>query len=185
MEGHIALLAPDATCKGMFVADVLQRASRVTAERELFRAAQLPERRYLAFRDYPLAESMKLTVAAARALFPRYSTGEGLRRIGQTAFETVLATHFGRALFGILGRDIEPILLTGPKAFRLMASIGRISAEKSSFRTFTLRALDFPAFLETYQVGVLEGVLRHCGERGRIRIAVEDLSRATIELHLL
>ncbi len=60
-----------------------------------------------------------------------------------------------------------------------------ISAEKSSFRTFTFRALDFPAFLETYQVGVLEGVLRHCGERGRIRIAVEDLGNATIELHLL
>jgi uncharacterized protein (TIGR02265 family) len=185
LEGHLALLPQEASCKGMFLADVVQRASRVTAERALFRAAELPERRYVAFRDYPLAENMKLTMAAARALFPRYPLGEGLRRLGQTAFETVLTTHIGRALFGILGRDVEPILLTGPKAFKLMVNVGLISAEKTSFRTFTFSAHDFPAFLETYQVGVLEGVLRHCGERGRIRIAVEDLAHATIELHLL
>jgi uncharacterized protein (TIGR02265 family) len=185
LEGHLAQMSPDASCKGMFLADVIQRASRVTSEQTLFRAAQLPERRYVAFRDYPLAETMKLFMAAARALFPRYPPGEGLRRLGQTAFETVLATHVGRALFGILGRDVEPILLTGPKAFKLMVNVGHVSAEKTSYRTFTFHAHDFPAFLETYQVGVLEGVLRYCGERGRIRIAVEDLAHATIELHLL
>ncbi len=185
LEAHLALLPPDATCKGMFCLDVLQQASRVTTEREIFRAAQLPERRYVAFRDYPLAENMKLTVAAGRALYPRYSTGEALRRMGQATFEAVLATHIGRALFGILGRDVEPILLTGPRAFKLMINLGQLTAEKTSFRTFTFRAHAFPALLETFQVGVLEGVLRHCGERGRIRIALEDLGTATLELRLL
>jgi uncharacterized protein (TIGR02265 family) len=185
LEAHLALLPPDATCKGMFCLDVLQQASRVTTERDLFRVAQLPERRYVPFRDYPLAENLKLTVAAARALYPRYSLGEALRRVGQTTFEAVLATHIGRALFGILGRDVEPILLTGPRAFKLMINLGQITAEKTSFRTFMFQAQGFPAFLETFQIGVLEGVLRHCGERGRIRIALEDLGTATVELRLL
>jgi uncharacterized protein (TIGR02265 family) len=185
VDAHLGLLPPDATCKGMFFLDVLQQASLVSTEREIFRAAQLPERRYVAFRDYPLAENMRITVAAARALYPRYSLGEGLRRMGQTTFEAVLATHIGRALFGILGRDVEPILLTGPKAFKVMINLGQITGEKTSFRTFTFHAHAFPAFLETFQVGVLEGVLRHCGERGRIRIALEDLGTATIELRLL
>jgi eukaryotic-like serine/threonine-protein kinase len=185
LEGHLAMLPADATSKGMFCLDVLQKAALVTTERDIFRVAQLPERRYVPFRDYPLAENLRLTVAAARALYPRYSLGEGLRRIGQTTFEAVLATHIGRALFGILGRDVEPILLTGPKAFKLMINLGQMTAEKSSFRTFTFRAQGFPVFLETFQVGVLEGVLRHCGERGRIRIALEDLGTASIELRLL
>ncbi len=185
LEAHLALLPPDATCKGMFLLDVLQQASRVTSERELFRAAQVPERRYVAFGNYPIAENLKLTVAAARALYPRYGLGEGLRRVGQGTFDAVLATHIGRALFGILGRDVEPILLTGPRAFKVMINLGQVTAEKTSFRTFTFQARGFPAFLETFQVGVIEGVLRHCGERGRIRIALEDLGTGTVELRLL
>ena len=185
LEAQVALLPSDATCKGMFCLDILQQASRVTTEGEVFRLAQLPERRYVAFRDYPLAENMRLTVAAARALYPRYPLGEGLRRVGQTMFDAVLATHIGRALFGILGRDVEPILLTGPKAFKVMLNLGKVTAEKTSFRTFTFHAKGFPAFLETFQIGVLEGVLRHCGERGRIRIALEDLGTGVVELRLL
>jgi hypothetical protein len=55
---------------------------------------------------------------------------------------------------------------TGPKAFRL-----------------TIRAL--PLFLETYEVGAIEGVLQHCGVEGRIRILVEALDQATLELEIL
>ena len=51
-------------------------------------------------------------------------------------------------------------------------------------RLFRFTARDLPAFLETYQVGVLEGVLRHCDTRGRLRLALEALDRATLELEL-
>jgi uncharacterized protein (TIGR02265 family) len=60
-----------------------------------------------------------------------------------------------------------------------------VTAEKTAPRTFTFRVHEFPAFLETYQVGVLEGVLQHCGEHGRVRIAAQTLSAATFELKLL
>ena len=128
---------------------------------------------------------MRLAVAAARVLYPRYSVGEGLRRLGQTTFDAVLGTHIGRALFGVLGRDLDRILLMGPRAFKLMLNVGQVHAEKTAPRTFTFRAAGLPAFLETYQVGVLEGVLRHCGEHGRVRIALQDLGAATVELTVL
>ncbi len=67
----------------------------------------------------------------------------------------------------------------------MLLSTGQVSAEKTAYRTFTFRASQFPGFLETFQVGVLEGVVRHCGERARISIALDDLATATIELRLL
>ena len=68
---------------------------------------------------------------------------------------------------------------------RRLAQNQNPAGEPVSTPPFTLQATAFPAFLETYQVGVLEGILRYCGERGRIRIAIDDLSTATYELHLL
>ena len=185
LDGHLALLPVDATCKGLFMNDALQQAARVTPEPELFRLAQIPERRYVGFRDYPLGESLRLDVAAARVLYPRYPLGEGLRRVGQSVFDALLDTHVGRSIFGVLIRDVEPILLNVPKAWKLLLSTGQVTVEQSSSRSFTFRASQFPGFLETFQVGVLEGVLRHCGERGRVTIAIEDLATATIELRLL
>ena len=57
--------------------------------------------------------------------------------------------------------------------------------ERPATGRFLFHVHGLPGFLETYQVGVLEGVLHHCGERGRVRIALEALDRGTlaIELH--
>jgi uncharacterized protein (TIGR02265 family) len=185
LEAHLAALPPEATCKGLFLADLVQQAGKVTTERDLFRMAQIAERRYVGFRDYPLADAVQLAVTTARVLYPRYPLGEGLRRAGQTVFDALMGTHIGRSLFGILGREVDLVLLAGPKAFKLMVNVGQLTADKAGFRTFHLRAQEFPGLLETYQIGVLEGMLRYCGQRGRIRIALEDLGTATIELHLL
>jgi uncharacterized protein (TIGR02265 family) len=185
LEAHLARVPAAATCKGLFLYELVQHASRVASDHEVFRIAQIPERRYLGFRDYPVTESLKLVVATARVLYPRYSLGEGLRRAGQTAFDALLDTHVGRALFGVLDRDAELVLLAAPKAWKLLLSTGNVTAERSGYRTFTFRASQFPAFLETFQVGFLEGALRHCGVRGRIRVALDDLAAATIELRLL
>jgi serine/threonine-protein kinase len=183
-EAHVALLPPGATCKGVFFSDVLRVASSVTREHEVFRAAFLQERRYLRFSDYPLAEVMRLAITTSHLLYPRQSVGEGLRRLGHSAFDAVMTTQIGRALFGILGTDVEPILLASPKAYKLMINVGTVSVEKTGPRSFAFRARDLPAFLETYQIGVLEGVLSHCRERAAFRIAIDDPANATLELEL-
>jgi uncharacterized protein (TIGR02265 family) len=157
----------------------------VVSAPELARAAKIPERRYVAFRDYPLDESLKLTVASARALFPRYPLGEGLRRSGQAMFDALLNTHVGRSVFGVLGRDVDLVLLAWPKAHSLLVNTGEIIAEKTGYRTFTFRATRVHPFLETFHVGLVEGAVRHCGERCRISIALDDLTDGTIELRLL
>ncbi len=185
LEGHLRLLPEGATCKGMFFSDLFKHAASVRSPAEIASAAGVPDRRYVAFRDYPMADNMRITVAVASAAYPRLPTGEGLRRIGWTAFDTVLDTQIGRTLFGIFGGDAEALFVNWPKAFKILLSFGDIRSQKVGPRAFVFEARDFPAFLETYQVGVLQGVLRHCKERARIRVALRDLATARIELELL
>jgi uncharacterized protein (TIGR02265 family) len=184
VDGHLRLLPPDATCKGIFFLDLVRLGATAISPPELFQLAGLRERRYVAFRDYSLAENLRLTVAVALAVYPALPAGEGLRRIGRTAFDTVSTSLVGKTLFGVHGRDLEALLFTGPRAYRLFLNCGDVTVEKTAPGTFRFHARDFPGFLETYQIGVIEGVMRHCAAEGRLRIALEALDRATIELEL-
>ncbi len=185
LDAHLALLPIRATCKGLFFLDLLRRGAAALPPGELCRIAGIPERRYVAFRDYPMADNMHLTVAVALALHPSVPLGEGLRRLGQTAFETVSASLVGKTLFGAFGRDVATILLNGPRAFRLFLNFGDVTAEQTAPGRFLFHAFYLPLFLDTYQVGVLEGVLRHAGVEGRVRVAIETLDHATAEIVLL
>jgi uncharacterized protein (TIGR02265 family) len=184
LEAHLALLPADATTKGLFFIDLLRIGARAATPPELIRAAGIPERRLVGFRDYPAAENMRLTVAVARAVYPRLPLGEGLRRIGQTTFDSVLGTHMGRSVLGILGPDIEKILLAAPKALKHLLNFGKVTSEKAGAHTYLFRARELPTFLETYGVGVIEGALRHCRAQGKIRVAIDDLSTGLCEVRI-
>ncbi len=185
VDAHLALLPPEATCKGIFFIDLIRLGATAISPTELFHLAGFAERRYVVFRDYPMTENLRLTVAVAMAVYPKLPLGEGLRRIGQTAFDTVSTSLVGKTLFGVFGRDFEPLLFTAPRAYKLFLSFGEVLVEKAAPGLFRFHARAFPGFLETYQVGVVEGVLRHCGVRGRVRVAIEALDRGTLELELL
>ena len=139
----------------------------------------------MGFRDYPAAEYLRLLVTVALAVHSTLPLGEALRRIGHTAFDTASASLVGKTLFGVYGRDLEPLLFTAPRAYRVFLNFGEVSTEKTAPDAFRFTARDLPAFLETYQVGVLEGVLRHCRARGQLRLALDGLDRATLELQVI
>jgi uncharacterized protein (TIGR02265 family) len=184
LDGHLALLPPDATCKGMFFLDLLRLGATVAPAEDILATAGIPSRRYVAFRDYPMADNMLLSVAVALAVHSGLPVGEGLRRIGRTALDVVLGSQVGRSLLGVFDRDVEALLAHGPKAFKLLLSFGDVKCEKVGPRRFVLHARRFPAFLETYQVGIIEGMLRHCKTRGQITIQVQDLANATMMIEL-
>ncbi len=148
-------------------------------------AAGLKKKRYFAFRDYSLVDSLRLAVAVAAHVYPRLPSGEGLRRLGQGAVDVVMRSQIGRAVFGLLPQDLEPILLRGPKAYKLLLGVGDVTVEKVSESLYRFHARNLPAFLETYQVGVIEGVLRHCGAQGRVLVAMADIANGVMEVEIL
>ncbi|APR86842.1 serine/threonine protein kinase [Minicystis rosea] len=185
LDAHLALLPSGAACKGLFLADLMRLVPRNRTVAEVHHLAGVPERRYIAFRDYPMAENMRLTIAMARSAFPGLPLGQAMRRLGQAAFDTVMGCHIGKTLFGVLGKDLERLLLHWPKSYELFFGFGHITMQRSGPGIYAMHARQFPVFLETYQVGVLEGALRHCGATGRVRIAMTSLAEAVLEVDLV
>jgi uncharacterized protein (TIGR02265 family) len=184
LRAHLALLPPSAATKGMFVADLLGAASRHLTAFEVRALAGVPDRRIFPFSNYPMAEYMKIQIVVAGALHRDAPLGEGLRRLGQRAFATLLDSQVGRTLFGLLDRDFERLMALVGRAHDLTLNFGALGVEKSGPGRYLVRARDLPVFLETYQVGVIEGMLDHCGERAQIRVAVERLDSAVLEVEL-
>ena len=165
----------------MFFRDLLALAAPTGSAEEIARAAGLPHRRYLPFLDYPMAENLLLTVEVASRVHADAPLGEGLRRLGRTAFQTFLASHVGRVLVLAAGSEVGSVLMLAPRAYPLVMSFGRVATERVDERTMLARCQDLPAFVETYQVGTLEGVFAHFGLEGRVRIAMDDLANGTLE----
>lgn len=174
LQAHIDALPPRASCKGLFFSELHKRLASV---RE---AAPGAGRKYLAFTDYPYADFIRLAVFAAGTLFPREPTGLALRRLGHSVYDELLATHLGRILFGVLGRDIERVLLTGPTAYRHMLNFGEVTVERKEERWIVARYRQMPALLETYQVGIVEGALEHLGAEPRIRVASASVDKGAL-----
>jgi len=148
---------------------------------ELAARASIPERRYVPFLDYPMGDNLRLTVEVARVMHPELSLGAAVRRMGRTSYSTFLSSHAGRVLASTVGRDVEQMLLLSPKVMRLFLNFGEFSAKVSGAQCVHISARNFPLFLESYQVGVIEGVFEHFEVTGSVGIALESISNAQFE----
>ena len=182
IDAHVRLLPPKATAKGMFHADVIAHVVKRVPEEELFTRAGLPRRRYIGFIDYPYEDFLKLVAHGGPLAFPDLTPAEAVRRLGQAAYPKVLDTHVGRMLFGVLNNDITQVLKHGPKAYGLFASFGDVRADVVGERHVLYTFKNFPAFLESYQVGVVEGALLFCGAKPDVKVDLADLASAQFDI---
>lgn len=182
LEEHVAALPPEASAKGLFLADPVRRAREADPNTSLFARAGVPERRLLPFFDYPYAELMRLLVAAARTCWPSLPVGEGLRRLGRGAYEALVSRQIGRVLFATLGSDFGRVAAIGARGWKISVSFGEVRFEDLGPGHAAYHFRDFPAFLETYQVGVIEGAMRRCGVEGEVWTKASSLGDATLEL---
>lgn len=182
VEGHLQRLPPGAACKGMFFQALLELAAGTGSPADIARAAGVEDRRYSAFRDYPMRDNLRLTVEIAGRLYPRMPLGEALMHIGTTSFSTFLASHLGRVLVLAVGDAVGPVLGLAPRAYPLVMNFGSIVVEREEPRRVVTSCRDFPAFIETYQVGTVYGVLKHFGVEGTVRTAMTDLANGRLEI---
>lgn len=184
VAGHLAALPPGAMVKGMFFNDLLALAAKLRTPHELSLQAGIEERRYVAFRDYPLADNLRLTVAVAEAVHARLPLGEALERIGRRAPGIFLDSHIGRTVFGVLGRDPELLILHAPRAYRVIFGFGHVETERTGQGEFLVRVRGMPIFTETYQMGVLASVLELCRARAEVAVRMSGIADADVRLRL-
>jgi uncharacterized protein (TIGR02265 family) len=181
--GQIALLPPKATVKGLFLADAISRVRAVAPNHWLITSStEIGGRRYVPFFDYPYRDYMRLLESAAEALYPKHPRGEGLRRLGRGAYDALLGSQVGRVLFGVLGADFDGVVRVGAKAYQISLSFGRFELEPMGERHMRFHFREFPALLETYQVGVFEGAMRACEVDGEVLVYLRDLANGTFDL---
>lgn len=182
LDAQLDALPKNARCKGMFFLDVIEQARRADPSVDLHALAGVKPQRYLAVLDYPHADWMRLVAAAGSVLTQGRRPGEGVRTLGRNAFETIFGTPLGKVLFGPAGFDLEQVLAYAPKAYSLALSFGQLRTTKVGADHVQIEFDGLPSFLETFNVGAMEGTVLRYGARPLSRIALEPWGRMTLDL---
>jgi uncharacterized protein (TIGR02265 family) len=181
LDANLALLPADAKCKGMYQRDILDRVARTRPAIDLWERAGVQPRKYRSFLDYSYHDLLRLTYASAEVLWPDLPRGEGLRRLGHTAYDVLTRTQIGRVIFGVFGRDFGRIAPIGAKGWNVSLNFGRVEFVRLAERRGAYFFEGMACFLETYQTGVVEGAMSSTGTRGTVRCNIETLDRGVIE----
>src|SRR4051812_15077021 len=101
IETQIALLPAHAAVKGMFLSGIAEQLRARASVEQLDALGPIAKRRHTSFLGYPYRDFMRFAERAAAVLHPNVEHGEALRRLGQTAYDTLLESHAGRVLFSV------------------------------------------------------------------------------------
>lgn len=183
LEAYLNRTPETATGLGAFFQSVLALVERRGAE-DLERAmVGVASRRWIAFRQYPLRDFMRLAHNVSRIAYPKVSNGEGLRRLGHAAYPSFAATMAGRVALFAFGETIEDVLRASPKAYRLALPEATVNVRAMGPRKLHMELRNVCSFVDTYQCGVIEGCVRAFGLQPDVRIQVgPGLIDATYEV---
>lgn len=182
VEAHVRATPPGATCKGVLFAGILERVRKARPDLDPSRVAGVEPRRYLPFLNYPYTELLRIIPAAARVVFPSAPASEAVRLLGRDVFVDLRTTRAGRILLGILVDDLAGVLMSAARAYSVTVTVGRYEAERPGPRHVRLRFDDYPGYLETYDLGVLEGAVAYFREQARARATRAGPRAGTIDV---
>lgn len=117
----------------------------------------LSRERWISFRQYELREFMQMLINAAAILHKDQPIGEGFRRLGRLAYPSFASTMAGRVVLFAFGDGLEQMAQALPKAYALGLPDARVEVLKRAPRHYVIRYTDAHCFVETYQLGVIEG----------------------------
>jgi uncharacterized protein (TIGR02265 family) len=163
LDAHLHDCPPEATTLGTFFQYVY--ASLGVRSRADTEAATegLSTRRWVAFKQYPLTDFMRLTFNTARIGQSGVPRGEGLRRLGRMAYPAFSGTMAGRVVIFAFGDKLEDVFSAGPKAYRLALPKATVAVQHVGERHFQFEMKDVYCFPETYHCGVIEGCIHAYG----------------------
>ena len=182
LDAHLALLPEDARVKGLFFQGALERLQQARSDADPFARAGVPRQVYRAFHDYSYSDYLRLMVAIAELQYPNLPRGKGLREIGRSAYGILADSHIGRVIFGALGNDFGRIAAVGTKGWKLALNFGTVTFQSTGPNSGLYVLRDMPTFIETLQVGVVEGAVAAVGAQGRVRVHLRDLANGEIEV---
>jgi uncharacterized protein (TIGR02265 family) len=172
---EVAQRAPaGAQISGMFIAPLVAEIKRLGLTQVAVRE------RYVSFQFYPLCEHIQLLAATCPLLFPNRSLREGLRKLGRAAPIAFVSSTLGRVVFGS-ATGVQDCVDAFAKGYELNMRPGSAQVLERAPRRCIVRMSEIYSYLDSHHIGAFEGVLKHAGARGRVRIC----ARATSDADLL
>lgn len=162
-DALVRAVPADATMTGLF----LEAVAGVARERGKSPKAARP--RYVPFQPYPLREHCELLVEVSRLAFPLMTLREALRKLGRGAPQTLVRSTVGRVVFGAAEGPLETIRAMA-KSYSMHMRPCSLEVDRLADRAAIVRVSEVHNFLDSHNVGVFEGVLKHAGVRGTVKI---------------
>jgi uncharacterized protein (TIGR02265 family) len=153
----------DATITGMF----LESAAGLARERG--HAVRSARPRYVPFQPYPLKEHCQILLEVARAVYPSATIREALRKLGRGAPHVLLRSTLGRVVLGSVEGPIATLEAMA-RSYALHMRPANLVVEPAGANAAIVRMSEIHNFLDSHNVGVFEGVMRHAKVEGTIRI---------------
>lgn len=165
-DAVIAAIPRDATMTGMF----LDAVARIARERGLAPTSARP--RYIAFQPYALREHCELLVEVARLVFPESTLRVGLRKIGKGTPHVLMRSTVGRVVLGSV-EGPHASLRALARSYAMHMRPCKLDVEDAGPEAAIVTLSEVYNFLDSHNVGVFEGLLRHAGVDGSVKVYAE------------
>jgi uncharacterized protein (TIGR02265 family) len=158
----------DHCIRGLFFSSILDAATA--------KGVAIPAgRSYIDFKHYPVREHIELLIEMAPRCYPGESLRGAVRLMGRLAYPAFAASLVGRVMFGVLGSDVARIFNIAPKGYDCSLSHTRATVITSGAHSARVRLENHYALIDTFQVGVFEGVFDLCNRPGEVYVRSESL----------
>lgn len=120
------------------------------------------------FRYYSLRKYMGVLLECSDALYPDGSIRDGLQALGRLVCPTFATSVGGKVMMGAVGHSWELALGILTRGYQLSLKPGIATAVNLGPRRVRVELRDIWNFGDSYQVGVIEGLMHWCRTEGRI-----------------
>lgn len=127
-----------------------------------------PRRSYLPFRDYPLADYLRLLIRVARRHYPRTPLIESCRLVARSDFDAFAASNLGRVTMALVS-DPMRALRTSPRIFRQVAT-GEWTIEAAPLERGVRIEIVNQGLPWSVPLGTFEGLVQHYDANSRIEV---------------
>lgn len=172
VDGLIAQIPESAQIKGFFVNNYekMLTAKRPDLAQQIKDA--MPRKNYASLNSYPRAEVLRAEVALAQVIAPDAALREALRRACNLVYPMFLSSLLGRVVLSTVGRNVDTVLGLGPRMMSSVTNYGSVKAAKLAERHWRYHYKDYYSWLDSGDVGVIEGLLSHYGKIPELTVAM-------------
>jgi len=174
-EARLAAIPTRAMVRGMFLQLLVQGLGDEAS-------ARVSDRRYIAFKNYPLREYVQLLALACGDKNSRLPAAQRVRQMGRSVYPNYAKTITGTAIFAAAGRNYRRVLELCPAAYRVAVEHSQVTIRSIAEGRALVELRELWNLPDLHQVGIFEGAMQVCGARGKILVRQIDYGAADLEI---